>query len=78
MTQDEIYFGLSLDDCFEGLWHELERVQDGKAGHRIAIKACDKTSAAIELAHRLENFFVANMYPCDQRGNPAMEGEEGE
>lgn len=69
-----MYFGLDLDDCFEELWHELERVQDGRACHTIAMKACDKTNAAIELGHRLEKFFAANMYPCDQYGSPTTTG----
>lgn len=70
-----MYFGLHLDDCFEDLWHELERVQDGRRSRRIAIKATDKTSAAAELGRRLEKFFVANMYPCDEYGRPAGETE---
>lgn len=65
-----MYFGLDLDTCFEGLWHELERIQDGHSGHTIAVEAAEKTGAAIILDSRLKEFFVANMYSCDQYGTP--------
>jgi len=62
------YFGLNLDDCFDELWHEIERVQDGRSGHTIAIKGHEKITTARELAARLVEFFDKNMYLSDEYG----------
>ena len=65
-----MYYGFDLDEHYEDLWHALERIQDGKSGHKIAMKACDATNAANEIGVRLANeFFRERMYPCDQWGN---------
>lgn len=62
------YFGFNLDDDFEELWHELERIQDGKAGHHIAIKGETANEAAKVLAERLTPFFERRMYESDDCG----------
>ena len=62
------YFGFDLDDHFEDLWHELERVQDGDAGHHIAVLGKTKDQAVDELLTRLKPFFVQRMYDSDESG----------
>jgi len=63
-------YGLNLDDIIEDLFLEMEKVQDGTSGHRIAIDAGDKFGAAALLAGRLAPFFESNMYECNQHGSP--------
>jgi len=63
-------YGLNLDDIMEELFLELELVQDGKASHRIAIDAKNKSLAAKDLSQRLQDFFYKNMYECDDHGEP--------
>lgn len=65
------FFGIELDDLFDGpLWDELERIQDGRSGHRIAIQAQDKHAAALRLSEKLVGFFSEHMYLCDEYGRP--------
>ena len=72
-----MYYGFDLDEHYEDLWHALESIQDGKSGHKIAMKACDATNAANEIGVRLANeFFRERMYPCDQWGNLTPHAQE--
>ena len=50
-------FEFDLDEHFEALWHELERVQDGGDGHQITMSSLSKHDAAVELTFRLIPFF---------------------
>lgn len=46
-----------LDEHFEDLWYELERIQDGDLTHQIIIEADNRFIAAGKLCSRLETFF---------------------
>ena len=63
-----MYWGLNIDELNEELWEELERIQDGKSGHTIAIKADCKTEAAMCLCTRIQQFIYNRMYECDEYG----------
>ena len=64
----EYYYGFDLDCDFEDMWHELEKIQDGRAGHRIAIKSTGKREAAAIISNRLTDFFYNRMYLSDEYG----------
>lgn len=59
------WFGLNLDEIFEddALFHEFERIQDGKAAHRICMQDTGLIKAAEKLAGKLVPFLMANMFP---------------
>lgn len=61
-------FGFHIDEVYDDLFTEIEKVQDGVYSHHIGVKAIDKKSAAIELANRLVDFFYENMYELDSNG----------
>ncbi len=62
------YFGLNLDELFEELWSELERIQDGTGGHTIAIEADTPEIAVTILSGRLRPFLIKRMYPSGRDG----------
>jgi len=51
-------YKFDLDEHFDDLWHEMERVQDGKNGHVITMDSLSCHSASVELLHRLIPFFA--------------------
>lgn len=71
----ETYFGFSLDDFCEEIFHEIERVQDGGSGHQVAIEATSALLAAQFLAARLVPFIEKKMQPSDADGYPKGDGD---
>jgi len=67
------YFGYDLDDNQDGLWHEIERIQDGVACHHVAFKADSAHEAARLMAERLIPFIEKKMYQSDEDGRPIEE-----
>ena len=79
MSKQDKYWGFDLDEHFADLWQELERVQDGKSGHRIAVRDNQWGSAdiaALDLVERLVPFFTDRMYACDEHGDRLLGGDE--
>lgn len=65
----DTHFGFFLDDVMDGLFHELERVQDGNSAHRVAFKAPTKEQAVQILCERIKPFLLNKMYLCDEYGS---------
>jgi len=62
------YFGLDLDRLFDDLFFEMERVQDGRGSHTIAMLGTNRYKAAASLANQLIHFLSTRMYPSDEYG----------
>lgn len=71
------YFGFDLDDSWDEMWHEAERIQDGGAGHHIAFEADSAREAARRMAERLIPFIEKKMYESDGDGRPIEWAEGG-
>lgn len=65
----ENYYGFDLDDSWDEMWHEAERVQDGFSGHHIAFKGYSAHEAARRMATALIPFIEKNMYLSDADGH---------
>lgn len=68
------HFGFFLDDLMGELFYELERIQDGQAGHRVAFKAPSKEKAIQIMCERLKPFLLKAMYACDAHGREVQHG----
>lgn len=62
------YYGFNIDDIGEDIFHELERVQDGRSGHTVAFKGETAHDATTRLVASLYDFFRSRMKPCDDHG----------
>lgn len=66
----EKHFGFYLDASWDKMWHEVERIQDGGANHRVSFMAETSQDAARIMAERLIPFIEAEMYESDDDGRP--------
>ena len=64
--KNKYYF--SLDDCFEDLFTELEKVQDGDLSHKIMFEASSKEEAASIIGLKLIPFFTKRLEEEKQNG----------
>jgi hypothetical protein len=65
----ETYFGFDLDDSWDEMWHEVERIQDGGANHHVSFCAATRGEAARLMADRLVPFIEKHMYLSDEDGH---------
>ena len=67
------YFGFFLDDLCDELFHKIEAIQDGRSGHRVAFKAPSKEEAIRIMNKRLNDFYLKEIYACDEDGSKIEE-----
>jgi len=62
-------FEFDLDEHFDDLWHELERVQDGYNSHVVVMDSLSPHDAAVELLFRLVPFFTGRLILSTEEEN---------
>ena len=62
------YFSIDLDELGEDIFHELERVQDGKGSHKAVFNGPTRTDAADRLLIAIKPFITEKMIMSDEEG----------
>ena len=59
-------FEVQLDSFCEEIFHEMERVQDGKHCHTVEFAEVDKETCAFKIAERLVPFIEKQLEEADE------------
>lgn len=54
-------YKIYLDDFCESIFHEMERVQDGREGHTVRFKADNHKQCAAKICARLTDFIASQL-----------------